>query len=165
MLFRSRICAFYGAHPQFVCCSATIANPGELAARLTGLPTDLIDESGAPMGERHFIFYNPPVVNEQLGIRAGAVAHARRIASSLLKNDIYSITFARSRLNVEVLTTYLKRLVRDQLGRDDAVRGYRGGYLPTLRREIERGLRDGTVKAVVSTNALELGIDIGQLEA
>ena len=160
-----RICAFYGAHPQFVCCSATIANPGELAARLTGLPTDLIDESGAPMGERHFIFYNPPVVNEQLGIRAGAVAHARRIASSLLKNDIYSITFARSRLNVEVLTTYLKRLVRDQLGRDDAVRGYRGGYLPTLRREIERGLRDGTVKAVVSTNALELGIDIGQLEA
>ncbi len=160
-----RICAFYGAHPQFICCSATIANPGELAARLTGENSLLVGESGAPMGERHVIFYNPPVVNQQLGIRAGSVAHARRIASSLLKNDIYSITFARSRLNVEVLTTYLKRLVRDVLGNDDAVRGYRGGYLPTLRREIERGLRDGSVKAVVSTNALELGIDIGQLEA
>ncbi len=160
-----RICAFYGAHPQFICCSATIANPGELAQRLTGEEGTLIAESGAPMGERHVIFYNPPVVNQQLGIRAGCVAHARRIASGLLQNDIYSITFARSRLNVEVLTTYLKRLVKDVLGNDDAVRGYRGGYLPTLRREIERGLRDGSVKAVVSTNALELGIDIGQLEA
>lgn len=160
-----RICAFYGAHPQFICCSATIANPGELAARLTGEPSVLIDESGAPMGTRNVIFYNPPVVNQQLGLRAGSVSHARRIATSLLRNDIYSITFARSRLNVEVLTTYLKRLVRDVLGNDDAVRGYRGGYLPTLRRDIERGLRDGSVKAVVSTNALELGIDIGQLEA
>ena len=160
-----RICAFYGAHPQFICCSATIANPGELAARLTGENSLLIDESGAPMGTRHVIFYNPPVVNEQLGIRAGAVNHARRIATSLLQNDIYSITFAKSRLNVEVLTTYLKRVVRDVLGNDDAVRGYRGGYLPTLRRDIEKGLRNGTVKAVVSTNALELGIDIGQLEA
>ena len=160
-----RICAFYGAHPQFICCSATIANPGELAARLTGENSLLIDESGAPMGTRHVIFYNPPVVNEQLGIRAGSVAHARRIATSLLKNDIYSIVFARSRLNVEVLTTYLKRIVTDVLGNDDAVRGYRGGYLPTLRRDIEKGLRNGSVKAVVSTNALELGIDIGQLEA
>ena len=83
-----RICAFYGAHPQFICCSATIANPGELAARLTGENSLLIDESGAPMGTRHVIFYNPPVVNEQLGIRAGAVNHARRIATSLLQNDI-----------------------------------------------------------------------------
>ena len=160
-----RICAFYGSHPQFICCSATIANPGELAARLTGETSLLVDKSGAPMGTRHVIFYNPPVVNRQLGIRSGSVASARKIASSLLQNDIYSITFARSRLNVEVLTTYLKRLVRDALGNDDAVRGYRGGYLPTLRRDIERGLRDGSVKAVVSTNALELGIDIGQLEA
>ena len=160
-----RICAFYGAHPQFICCSATIANPGELANRLTGEEGLLIDESGAPMGERNVIFFNPPVVNAQLGLRGSSINFARRIASSLLQNDIYSITFARSRLNVEVLTTYLKRIVKDVLGNDEAVRGYRGGYLPTLRRDIERGLRDGSVKAVISTNALELGIDIGQLEA
>lgn len=160
-----RICAFYGSHPQFVCCSATIANPGELAERITGQPMTLIDDNGAPMGARHVIFYNPPVINQQLGIREGAVSHARRLAEELLRNEIYTIVFARSRLNVEVLTTYLKRLVAGPLGDSDAVRGYRGGYLPTLRREIERGLRDGSVKAVVSTNALELGIDIGQLEA
>ncbi len=160
-----RLCEFYGSHPQFICCSATIANPKELAERVTGRPMCLVDDNGAPMGERHVIFYNPPVVNKQLGIRAGSLNHARNLSAELVQNDIYTIVFARSRLQVEVLTTYLKRLVTDALGNSDRVRGYRGGYLPTLRREIERGLRDGSVQAVVSTNALELGIDIGQLEA
>ncbi len=160
-----RLCEFYGAHPQFICCSATIANPDELARRITGRPMGLIDDNGAPMGERHVIFYNPPVVNKQLGIRASSLSHARDLSAQLVQNGIYTIAFARSRLQVEVLTTYLKRLVADRLGNSDRVRGYRGGYLPTLRREIERGLRDGSVQAVVSTNALELGIDIGQLEA
>ena len=160
-----RLCDFYGSHPQYILCSATIANPRELAETLTGRPVTLVDENRAPMGERHFVFYNPPVVNRQLGIRKGAIPITRAISGMLLKNGIQSITFARSRLTVEVLTRYLKDMVRDPLGNAGRVRGYRGGYLPGERREIERGLRSGQVDAVVSTNALELGIDIGALDA
>ncbi len=160
-----RLCDFYGSHPRFILCSATIANPKELAETLIGRPVTLIDENGAPMGERHFVFYNPPVVNRQLGIRQGSLPVTRAISGMLLKNGIQAITFARSRLTVEVLTRYLKDMVRDPLGNAGRVRGYRGGYLPTERREIERGLRAGKVDAVVSTNALELGIDIGALDA
>ncbi len=160
-----RLCAFYGSHPQFILCSATIANPKELAETLTGRDVTLIDDNGAPMGRRHFVFYNPPVINRQLGIRKGVIPETRQIAGMLLKNGIQTITFARSRLTVEVLTKYLKDLMRDPLGNAGRVRGYRGGYLPTQRREIERGLRAGQIDAVVSTNALELGIDIGALDA
>ena len=160
-----RLCEFYGSHPQFILCSATIANPKELAETLTGRDVTLIDDNGAPMGKRHFVFYNPPVINRQLGIRRGVIPETRQIAGMLLKNGIQTITFARARLTVEVLTKYLKDLVRDPLGNAGRVRGYRGGYLPTQRREIERGLRAGQIDAVVSTNALELGIDIGALDA
>lgn len=160
-----RLCAFYGSHPQYILCSATIANPAELAQTLIGRPVTLIDDNGAPMGRRHFVFYNPPVINRQLGIRKGVIPETRAIASMLLRCGIQTITFARSRLTVEVLTKYLKDLVRDPLGNAGRVRGYRGGYLPTERREIERGLRAGQIDAVVSTNALELGIDIGALDA
>ena len=160
-----RICKFYGAEPTFICCSATIRNPDELARTMTGRDMLLINENGAPAGERHVVFYNPPVVNAQLGIRAGSIPETRRIASQLLKHDISHIVFAKARLTVEVLVRYLKDLVRDPLGNAGKVRGYRGGYLPTQRREIERELRAGNVKSVVSTNALELGIDIGQLDA
>ena len=161
----SRLCDFYGSHPQYILCSATIANPKELAETLIGRPVTLIDDNGAPMGERHFVFYNPPVVNRQLGIRQGVIPVTRAISGMLLKNGIQAITFARSRLTVEVLTRYLKDMVRDPLGNAGRVRGYRGGYLPTERRSIEKGLRAGQVDAVVSTNALELGIDIGALDA
>ncbi len=161
----TRLCDFYGSHPRFILCSATIANPRELAETLIGRSVTLIDENGAPMGERHFVFYNPPVINRQLGIRQGSLPVTRAISGLLLKNGIQAITFARSRLTVEVLTRYLKDMVRDPLGNAGRVRGYRGGYLPTERREIERGLRSGKVDAVVSTNALELGIDIGALDA
>ncbi|MBQ2709975.1 MAG: DEAD/DEAH box helicase, partial [Clostridia bacterium] len=160
-----RICAFYGANPTFICCSATIQNPQELAETMIGRPVKLIDDNGAPAGKRHVIFYNPPVVNEQLGIRAGSIPETRRIATSLLKNNIQHIVFARARLTVEVLVRYLKDMVRDPLGNAGRVRGYRGGYLPTLRREVERELRAGNITSVISTNALELGIDIGQLDA
>ncbi len=160
-----RLCDFYGSHPQFILCSATIANPKELAQTLIGRDVTLIDDNGAPMGEKHFVFYNPPVINRQLGIRKGSIPVTRAISGLLLKNGISAITFARSRLTVEVLTKYLKDMVRDPLGNAGRVRGYRGGYLPSERREIERGLRAGTVDAVVSTNALELGIDIGALDA
>lgn len=160
-----RICTFYGAHPTFICCSATIQNPRELAQTMTGREMLLVDENGAPAGERHVVFYNPPVVNAQLGIRAGSIPETRKIAASMLRAGVQHIVFARSRLTVEVLTRYLKDMVRDPLGNAGCVRGYRGGYLPTQRREIERELRAGHITSVVSTNALELGIDIGQLDA
>ena len=160
-----RLCAFYGSHPQFILCSATIENPEELAATLIGRPVVKIDRNGAPSGERHFIFYNPPVVNRQLGIRKSMLGETRRLASMLVRNGVKTIVFAKSRVQVEVLTRQLKELVCNAVGDSERVRGYRGGYLPTERREIERGLRQGTVDAVVSTNALELGIDIGSLEA
>ncbi|WP_313999234.1 DEAD/DEAH box helicase [uncultured Paenibacillus sp.] len=159
-----RICRFYGSNPQFICASATIDNPGEHAQRLVGEPVTVIDDNGAPMGEKHFIFYNPPVVNRQLGIRRSSVLETQRLASMLLKQGVQTIVFARSRVRVELLLTYLQDLVKRELG-TQSIRGYRGGYLPKLRREIERRLRSGEIRGVVSTNALELGIDIGQLQA
>ncbi|WP_426453768.1 DEAD/DEAH box helicase [Paenibacillus sp. S-38] len=159
-----RICRFYGSNPQFICASATIDNPKEHAERLIGESVSLVDNNGAPAGEKHFVFYNPPVVNQQLGIRKSSVLETRRIAGLLLKQGIQTIVFARSRVRVEILLTYLQELVVNELG-SKSIRGYRGGYLPKLRREIERGLRSGEIRGVVSTNALELGIDIGQLQA
>lgn len=156
-----RICAFYGSHPQFICCSATIDNPKELAESICRAPMELVDDNGAPRGERHFIFYNPPLVNRQLGVRKNAVIETRKIATELIRNHIQTIVFARSRVNVEVLTNYLS----EAAGSGEKIRGYRGGYLPSERRAIERGLRAGDILGVVSTNALELGIDIGSLEA
>ncbi len=160
-----RICTFYGSNPQFICCSATIANPKELAEKLLEREVVLIDRSGAPSSEKIFIFYNPPVVNKELGIRGNPIHAARRLATPFLKEGIQTILFATSRLHVEVLTKYLKDRFEKRLEDKGKVRGYRGGYLPDVRREIERGLREKEVKAVVSTNALELGIDIGDLEA
>ena len=153
-----RVCEFYGSSPQFICCSATIANPKELAEALTGINFELVDRNGAPSGEKYVVFYNPPVVNRALGIRRSYLNESRRIARELLDRGQQTLVFANSRLATELLLTYLK---------DDhpGVRGYRGGYLPKERREIERKLRDGEIRAVVATNALELGIDIGSLDA
>ncbi len=159
-----RIAEFYGAKPQFICCSATIANPRELAGRLTGLPMEEISNNGAPRGEKHFIFYNPPVVNQELGIRQSVIKTTRRIAERFMSCGAQQIVFARSRMRVELLLTYLEKAGRRVGIKSGEVRGYRGGYLPGERRAIERGLRDGTVTTVVSTNALELGIDIGRLD-
>jgi len=159
-----RICRFYGSRPQFLCASATIRNPKEHAQRLLEEPVRLIDDNGAPSGERHFVFYNPPLVNRQLGIRASSVLETQKIAADLLKSGIQTIVFARSRVRMEILLTYLQELVQKDLG-PKTIRGYRGGYLPRQRREIERGLRTGEIRGVVSTNALELGIDIGELQA
>ncbi|MGH9320415.1 MAG: DEAD/DEAH box helicase, partial [Vicinamibacteria bacterium] len=160
-----RICRFYGSEPRFVCSSATIANPKELASELIGEDVELIDRNGAPRGEKYFVFYNPPVVNPELGIRRSYINETRRIAGAFLKRGLSTIVFATSRLNTEVLVTYLKNeLERGSVADKDLVRGYRGGYLPKKRREIEAGLREGSVLGVVSTNALELGIDIGSLD-
>jgi len=164
-----RICEFYGSKPQFLCSSATIANPKELAERLTGQEMTLIDDNGAPQGEKHFIFYNPPVVAKG-GVRESALTAGRRIAGMFLRHGIPTIVFARTRLATELLLTYLQEdMAKGARGvtskRAPDIRGYRGGYLPSERRAIERGLRSGEVLGVVSTNALELGIDIGRLDA
>ena len=159
-----RVCRHYGSNPVFLCSSATIANPRELAERLTEQPFELVDQSGAPRGEKFFVFVNPPVVNHQLGIRRSYLGETRRIASEFLKRHLQLIVFAQSRLATEILTTYLKDDFDGVPGAPERIRGYRGGYLPNRRREIEKGLRDGAVRAVISTNALELGIDIGALD-
>jgi DEAD/DEAH box helicase domain-containing protein len=159
-----RVCRHYGSDPVFVCSSATIANPRDLAEKLTGSPFELVEKSGAPRGEKYFIFVNPPVVNAQLGIRRSYLAETRRVAIEFLKRGLQIIVFAQSRLSTEILTTYMKDAFAGPPGAADVVRGYRGGYLPLRRREIERGLRSGEVRCVVSTSALELGIDIGALD-
>jgi DEAD/DEAH box helicase domain-containing protein len=159
-----RVCRHYGSDPIFLCSSATIANPKELAERLTGKPFEIVEHSGAPRGEKFFVFVNPPVVNHQLGIRRSYLSETRRVASEFLKRNLQLIVFAQSRLSTEILTTYLKDDFEDVPGAAERIRGYRGGYLPNRRREIEKGLREGAVRAVISTNALELGIDIGALD-
>ena len=160
-----RICEFYGSSPQFLCCSATIANPKELAESLTGLPFELVNKNGAPSGEKYFVFYNPPVVNRQLGIRRSYLHETRRIALEFIDRGQQTLVFANNRLATEVLLTYLKEACERLPMGADSIRGYRGGYLPRERRDIERRLREGDIRAVVSTNALELGIDIGSLDA
>jgi DEAD/DEAH box helicase domain-containing protein len=159
-----RICRHYGSAPQFICASATIANPQELAERLVGQPVGLVGESGAPSGEKWLVFYNPPVVNAELGIRRPYLKEAARLATPFLKRRVSTIVFTGSRLAQEVLLTTLKSAVERPPALTNVIRGYRGGYLPGRRREVERGLRDGEVLGVVSTNALELGIDIGHLD-
>ncbi|HDP98159.1 MAG TPA: DEAD/DEAH box helicase [bacterium] len=158
-----RICKFYGSDPLFICSSATIGNPRELTQKLLELDVELIDNNGAPRGGKHFILYNPPVINAELGIRRSVVNEAQKLAAKFLSNKIQTIVFARSRLRVEILVTYLKELMKKFKKPPQLVRGYRGGYLPLERRAIEQGLRSGEILGVVSTNALELGIDIGQL--
>jgi len=159
-----RIAEFYGAKPVFLCSSATIANPRELAEQLIGEPVEIVDDSGAPSGEKAFVFYNPPVVNRELNVRRSVRLEARRLAMRFLARNHQVIVFGRSRLDVEVMTTYLKRGMA-RIHRDpNLVAGYRGGYLPTERRAIESGLKKKEILGVVSTNALELGIDIGSLD-
>src|SRR6188472_2165698 len=159
-----RICAHYGSKPVIICCSATIGNPGELAAMLTGRPARLIDRSGAPAGERHVVLVDPPILHPESGARGSAATLAQRWALPFLRAGRQTIVFGRSRVAVEILLTGLREALRESFGPRSRVRGYRGGYLPTERRSIERGLRDGEILGVVSTNALELGVDIGRLD-
>lgn len=159
-----RICEFYGSKPQFICCSATIANPKQLAEAVTAQPFEVVSENGAPSGDHYFIFYNPPVVNAQLGIRRSYLHEARRIAIEFIRQQQQTLVFTNNRLATEVLTTYLKDACAHLPFSNEAIRGYRGGYLPKERRQVEGGLREGRIRAVVSTNALELGVDIGSLD-
>jgi DEAD/DEAH box helicase domain-containing protein len=169
-----RIARFYGAKPQWLFTSATIANPVELAERLADEPVSLIDDDGAPQGPRHFIIYNPPIMDKDLGIRRSALLEIIRLANDLLEHRVQTIIFGRARRTIELILTYLREtedlsksdaIIPNAIDRPDEIRGYRSGYLPKQRREIERGLRIGQVRAVVATNALELGVDIGGMGA
>ncbi len=159
-----RICAHYGSHPVIVCCSATIANPAELAATLTGRPARLVDRNGAPSGTRHVLLVDPPLLDTATGARGSALTLANRWALPFLRAGRQTIVFGRTRTAVELLLTGIREALREGNGPRSRIRGYRGGYLPSERRSIERGLRDGEVLGVVSTNALELGVDIGRLD-
>jgi len=178
-----RVAKFYGAYPQFILTSATIGNPQELAGRLIESPVTLVNVDGSARGERHFLVYNPPVVDPALGIRKSSTQESVRLAQDLLAQNVQTVVFARSRRSVEILLTYLRGSPGSRTGQGNTeweemenrrspvlqspspIRGYRSGYLPSQRREIEKGLRDGSIRLVVATNALELGIDIGGLEA
>src|SRR2546430_4576689 len=159
-----RLCDHCGSRPVIVCCSATIANPAELARTLTGRPARLVDENGAPSGDRHVLLVDPPLLEASTGVRASALTLSQRWALPFLRAGRQTIVFGRSRTAVELLLTGLREALREGFGPRSRVRGYRAGYLPTERRAIERGLRDGEVLGVVATNALELGVDIGRLD-
>ncbi|WP_368565842.1 DEAD/DEAH box helicase [Pseudoxanthomonas sp. UTMC 1351] len=160
-----RVCAFYGADPQFILCSATIGNPKAHVEALIEAEVEAIAESGAPTGDKHVLLWNPPVVNPDLGLRASARSQSNRIARLAIKAGLKTLVFAQSRTMVEVLTKYLKDVFDHDPRKPPRIRAYRGGYLPTERREAERAMRDGRVDGIVSTSALELGVDIGSLDA
>lgn len=163
-----RVAAFHGSNPAFLCATATIQNPREHTSRLLGvLPEsiELVDESGSPRGKRRFFVFNPPVVNAELGVRASTLKSAVHLASDLVKAKVPSIVFGQSRNSVEIMLKYLREQTQDVIKDSDAIMAYRGGYLPDQRRRIERALREGEILCVVATNALELGIDIGELDA
>jgi DEAD/DEAH box helicase domain-containing protein len=162
-----RVAAFYGSFPRFILCSATIANPRELAETLIGGEAALVDKNGAPRGEKRVVLYNPPLVDAVQGIRRSVVTESRRWMLAFLRGGIKTILFAHSRVKTEVTAAYVNEDLAN-LYTDNSrikVEAYRGGLLPNERREIERGLREGSIRGVVSTNALELGIDIGGLDA
>src|SRR4051794_17361506 len=159
-----RLCAHYGSRPIIVCCSATIANPAELAATLTGRGAVLVDKNGAPSGERHVLLVEPPLTDRATGARGSAMTVAHRWAMPFLRAGRQTVVFGRSRTSVEIMLSTLREALREDLGPRSRIRGYRGGYLPLERRSIERGLREGEILGVVATNALELGVDIGRLD-
>jgi len=159
-----RVCAFYGVTPQFILCSATIGNPQAHAEALIEHRVHAITESGAPTGDKHVLLWNPPVVNKDLGLRASARSQSNRIARIAIKSGLKTLVFAQTRLMVEVLTKYLKDVFDHDPRKPPRIRAYRGGYLPTERREAERAMRDGRIDGIISTSALELGVDIGSLD-
>jgi DEAD/DEAH box helicase domain-containing protein len=159
-----RVCAFYGVKPQYILCSATIGNPKAHAEALLGREVHAITESGAPSGDRHVLLWNPPVVNPDLGLRASARSQSNRIARLAIRAGLKALVFAQSRTMVEVLTKYLKDVFDHDPRKPPRIRAYRGGYLPTERREVEKAMREGSIDGIVSTSALELGVDIGSLD-
>ena len=161
-----RVCALYGGAPQFVLCSATVANPGEHAERLTGLPFEVIDDDGSPYGGKDFVLWNPPLVDEEQTARGSPNSEATHVFSELLKSEVRTIAFSRSRKTAELVYSYTRdRLKQESVPLSRRLRAYRAGYLAEDRRAIEQGLFEGSLLGVSATNALELGIDVGDLDA
>ncbi|MBE9482428.1 MAG: DEAD/DEAH box helicase, partial [Chloroflexi bacterium] len=161
-----RLCRLYGSNPQFICCSATIANPGEHAERLVGLPFVVVDNDGSPRGGKDFIFWNPPIIDKARSVRRSANSEATSLFTELVSRNIRTLTFARTRRLTELIYTYSRqRLAEANPVLARRIKAYRAGYLPQERRQIEQELFSGELLGVVATNALELGIDIGDLEA
>ena len=161
-----RLCQFYGSNPQFICCSATIANPGEHMEKLVGLPFDIVDNDGSPHGGKDFVFWNPPLIDEAKSVRRSANSEAAGLFAELVSGDVRSLTFARTRRLTELIYIYSRdRLAKANPAQAGRIKPYRAGYLPQERRQIEQELFSGELTGVVATNALELGIDIGDLEA
>ncbi len=157
-----RIAHFYGAQPQFILTSATIGNPQSLAERLIEALVTLIDQDGSARGEKHFILYNPPLIDPELGLRASLLGEAAQLAADLVSSGLQTLLFGRSRRSVELLLRQLREIIPLP---DESIRAYRSGYLPRRRRAIEAQLRSGAARVVATTNALELGLDIGSVEA
>jgi DEAD/DEAH box helicase domain-containing protein len=160
-----RVAGFHNSRVQFIAASATISNPAELAENLLGEEVECVEQSGSPQAAKNLIFYNPPIINPDLGLRRSALSASRMLAENFLREKVQTLVFTTSRVNVEVLLSYLQKALHRHPADRIRVRGYRGGYLPKTRRQIEKELREGEIQGVVSTNALELGIDIGSLEA
>ena len=158
-----RLVAKYGGDPRFVLASATIGNPAEHAERLVGLPFEPVSEDESPAGEKLFALWNPPLIDEESGARRGAVGESGELLRRMVENEVRTIAFARSRRAAELLAEIARRGLSPQLA--GRVKTYRAGYLPEERRELERKLSEGELLAVAATSALELGIDIGSLDA
>jgi DEAD/DEAH box helicase domain-containing protein len=162
----SRICEHYGGRPQFVCCSATIANPKELAEKLIDRPVTLIDDDGAPRGAKKFVFWNPPFIDATRTERRGSSFEAEQLLTKLIQDRVQTITFVKARVVAELIYRFTQeRLQKISPSLANSIKPYRGGYLPEERRDIEKRLFSGELLGVTSTNALELGIDIGSLDA
>ncbi|MFC2034676.1 DEAD/DEAH box helicase [Chloroflexota bacterium] len=161
-----RLCNHYGSNPQFICCSATIANPGEHVEKLTGLPFATVNNDGSPHGGKDFIFWNPPIIDKTKSTRRSANSEATNLFTELVSRDIRTLTFARTRRLTELIYTYSKdRLAEINPALTKRIKAYRAGYLPQERRQIEQELFTGQLMGAVATVALELGIDIGDLAA
>jgi len=160
-----RIAGYYGSSPQFFLTSATIGNPQQLAEGLTASPVQIIDTDGSQRGEKHFLIYNPPIIDRELGLRASLIQECVNLSQTAFDHHVQTIIFGRSRRSVEVLLSNMRASLSSASGNiSTQIRAYRSGYLPKKRREIEKGLRNGDVRMVVATTALELGIDIGNLD-
>jgi len=161
-----RLCRFYGAEPQFICCSATIANPGEHVQRLTSRPPVVVSEDGSPQAAREFVLWNPPFVDVARTTRRSANIEATSLLVEMVQHQIRNITFTKARKVAELILLYAQGILKEQAPElVPLIRSYRAGYRPELRREIEQGLFSGHLLGVTATNALELGVDVGHLDA
>jgi DEAD/DEAH box helicase domain-containing protein len=161
-----RVCDFYGAKPQFICCSATIANPGEHIERLVGVSTLVVDDDGSPSGAKDFVLWNPPFLDRARTTRRSANSEATDLFVEMARQGVRNITFTKARKVAELILHYARGILKEKdPDLVPLVKSYRAGYLPEERRQIERELFSGQLLGVTATSALELGVDVGSLDA